>query len=67
MSDALRIRMYNVGFGDCFLLTLPDGKTILVDAGFHSQGKGAFSGNELAAQIDRGRDAGRLGLRASTS
>ena len=51
MSDTLRIRMYNVGFGDCFLLTLPDGKTILVDAGFHSQGKGAFSGNDLAAQI----------------
>jgi beta-lactamase superfamily II metal-dependent hydrolase len=43
--------MYNVGFGDCFLLRLPDKKTILVDAGFHSQGKGAFSGNDLAKQV----------------
>jgi beta-lactamase superfamily II metal-dependent hydrolase len=37
----LRIRMYRVGFGDCFLLSLPvDGKTehILVDCGVHSRG-----------------------------
>lgn len=51
MSSTVRIRMYNVGFGDCFLLILPDRRTILVDAGFHSQGKGAFSGNELVDQI----------------
>jgi beta-lactamase superfamily II metal-dependent hydrolase len=51
MSEKIHVRMYNVGFGDCFLLTLPGKHTILVDAGFHSQGKGSFSGNELAAQI----------------
>jgi beta-lactamase superfamily II metal-dependent hydrolase len=51
MSDTIRVRMYNVGFGDCFLLTLPNSYTILVDAGFHSQGKGEFGGNELAQQI----------------
>jgi beta-lactamase superfamily II metal-dependent hydrolase len=51
MSKTLRVRMYDVGFGDCFLLSLPGKRTILVDAGFHSQGKGAFGGNELAAQI----------------
>lgn len=37
----LRIRMYRVGFGDCFLLSLPvDGKAeyILVDCGVHSRG-----------------------------
>lgn len=51
MSDEVRVRMYNVGFGDCFLLTLPGNRTILVDAGFHSQGKGSFSGNELVDQI----------------
>lgn len=51
MSGSIRVRMYNVGFGDCFLLTLPDKRTILVDAGFHSQGKGEFDGNGLAAQI----------------
>ena len=36
MSEKIHIRMYNVGFGDCFLLMLPEKKTILVDAGFHS-------------------------------
>ena len=51
MSGKIRIRMYNVGFGDCFLIELPGKKTILVDAGFHSQGKGDFGGNELAEQI----------------
>lgn len=51
MSDKVLIRMYNVGFGDCFLLTLPGNHTILVDAGFHSQGKGEFGGNELVEQI----------------
>lgn len=51
MTPSLRVRMYQVGFGDCFLLSLPDNKTILVDCGFHSQGKGAFSGNEIAEQV----------------
>jgi beta-lactamase superfamily II metal-dependent hydrolase len=51
MSDKVQIRMYNVGFGDCFLITLPGKHTILVDAGFHSQGKGEFNGNQLADQI----------------
>jgi len=51
MSKTLRVRMYNVGFGDCFLLMLPDKRTVLVDAGFHSQGKGSFGGNELVEQI----------------
>jgi len=51
MSSTMTIRMYNVGFGDSFLLLLPGKKTILVDAGFHSQGKGAFAANDLAKQI----------------
>ena len=51
MSKTVSIRMYNVGFGDCFLITLPAKRTVLVDAGFHSQGKGKFSGNELPDQI----------------
>ena len=51
MSDKVQIRMYNVGFGDCFLLTLPGDRVVLVDAGFHSQGKGQFGGNELVDQI----------------
>lgn len=51
MNKSIRVRMYDVGFGDCFLLALPDKRTVLVDAGFHSQGKGSFGGNELAEQI----------------
>jgi len=51
MSESARVRMYNLGFGDSFLLTLPSKHTILVDAGFHSQGKGKFDGNQLVEQI----------------
>lgn len=50
----VRIRMYNVGFGDCLLLRVPtnDGeRRILVDCGFHSQGKGRFSDRDLVNQI----------------
>lgn len=51
MNNTIRIRMYNVGFGDCFLLTLPGKRTMLVDAGFHTLGKGKFGGNDLVDQI----------------
>ena len=51
MNKKLLVRMYNVGFGDCFLLVLPDKQTVLVDAGFHSQGRGEFRGDELVEQI----------------
>lgn len=52
-GEQLLIRMYNVGFGDSLLIRLPGGQTILIDAGFHAQGKGQYSGNELAEQIKR--------------
>lgn len=50
----ITIRMYNVGFGDSFLLWVPtdDGeRRILVDCGYHTQGKGKFSDKELVKQI----------------
>jgi len=50
----IKIRMYNVGFGDSFLLRVPtdDGeRRILVDCGYHSQGKGKFSDQDLVKQI----------------
>ncbi len=57
-TRTVRIRMYDVGFGDSFLLVVPGEpdserpyRTILVDAGFHSQGVGAFQGRELAQTI----------------
>jgi beta-lactamase superfamily II metal-dependent hydrolase len=48
------IRMYNMGFGDCFLLRIPtdDGeRRMLIDCGFHSQGKGQFSDQQIVQQI----------------
>ncbi|MBX7184891.1 MAG: hypothetical protein K1Y01_07065 [Vicinamibacteria bacterium] len=40
-AAGVRIRMYNVGFGDCFLLTFPGAgrpRQVLIDCGFHSYG-----------------------------
>jgi beta-lactamase superfamily II metal-dependent hydrolase len=45
-SKSIRIRMYRVGFGDCFLISVPSAKDrstdrqlhILVDCGVHSRG-----------------------------
>lgn len=47
------VRMYDVGFGDCFLVVIPGEprRVVLVDAGFHAQGKGAFAGKDLAARV----------------
>jgi beta-lactamase superfamily II metal-dependent hydrolase len=50
-QEKVRIRMYNVGFGDCFLILLPGDRTMLVDAGFHMSGVGKFKGNELAQRV----------------
>src|SRR5215207_3930790 len=55
-KTAIQIRMYNVGFGDCFLLRIPtdDGeRRMLVDCGYHSQGKGKFSDVDLVTQIKK--------------
>jgi beta-lactamase superfamily II metal-dependent hydrolase len=47
--------MYNVGFGDCFLLRVPAPgggiKNMLVDCGYHSHGKGPFTDAKLVEQI----------------
>ena len=40
-GDAIRIRMYRVGFGDCFLVTFPAThrpKHVLIDCGVHNRG-----------------------------
>lgn len=53
-AQSITVRMYNVGFGDCFLLRLPtDGgpRRMLVDCGYHSSGKGKFSDRELVEQV----------------
>jgi beta-lactamase superfamily II metal-dependent hydrolase len=38
-SGKLRIRMYSIGFGDCFLLTFPGEKHVLIDCGVHMHSK----------------------------
>jgi beta-lactamase superfamily II metal-dependent hydrolase len=46
--------MYNVGFGDCFLLQIPTDageRRMLVDCGYHSQGQGKFTDVELVTQV----------------
>ena len=65
----IRLRMYNVGFGDCFLLRIPtdDGeRRMLVDCGYHSQGKGEFSDVELVNQIKDDLDGEPLDVVVAT-
>jgi len=53
-KNQIHIRMYNVGFGDSFLLRIPASggeRRVLVDCGFHSQGKGKYSDKQLVEQI----------------
>ncbi len=61
MSDDLRIRVYNVGFGDCFLVLLPDvaddgvqatrPRRMLIDCGSISFGDSGFDTKSLVARI----------------
>jgi hypothetical protein len=51
-APAMRIRMYHVGFGDCFLLIFPArdrDRLVLIDCGVHSASLG---GQKLADVID---------------
>lgn len=34
-TSSIRIRMYRVGFGDCFLVSFPDDRHVLIDCGVH--------------------------------
>jgi beta-lactamase superfamily II metal-dependent hydrolase len=68
-KSSIRIRMYNVGFGDCFLLRIPtsDGeRRMLVDCGFHSSGKGKFTDDELVRQIKEDLDGQGLDVVVAT-
>lgn len=50
----ISIRMYNVGFGDCFLLKIPDedrDRKILVDCGVHPSGPGPRRIADVARQV----------------
>jgi beta-lactamase superfamily II metal-dependent hydrolase len=48
------VRMYNVGFGDCFLIAFPADdrpRKVLVDCGSHSAGSGPVPISEVAARV----------------
>jgi beta-lactamase superfamily II metal-dependent hydrolase len=54
MSAPITIRMYNVGFGDCFLIRFPTSKgqrTMLVDCGEHSASRGPFELDEVIGSL----------------
>lgn len=53
-NRAISVRMYNVGFGDCFLIRIPTSKgerRVLVDCGYHTKGQGKFNDKELIHQL----------------
>jgi beta-lactamase superfamily II metal-dependent hydrolase len=53
-NPAVTVRMYNVGFGDCFLLLIPGEERtakILIDCGSHFLGAGPRPIGEVARQI----------------
>jgi beta-lactamase superfamily II metal-dependent hydrolase len=63
----IRIRMYRVGFGDCFLVSVPDGKKmkhILIDCGVHSQSQ--FKGIKEAVQAIDEETGGKVAVVVAT-
>ncbi len=53
-GPTITVRMYNVGFGDCFLLLIPGGERtakVLVDCGSHFLGPGPRPIGEVARQV----------------
>ena len=53
-ADHVLIRMYNVGFGDCFLLVFPASdrpRKVLIDCGSHSAGRGPASIQDVCARV----------------
>jgi len=71
MSQTLRVRMYRVGFGDCFLLSLigqgPD-RHILIDCGSITDGKAQVSAvvRDIVATCSSPGDTPRLELVVGT-
>lgn len=63
-SSKVRVRMYRVGMGDCFLVTFPGKKHILIDCGVHAQSK--FKGlSEAVAAIEK-ETGGKLDVVVAT-
>lgn len=66
-TSTIRVRMYRVGFGDCFLVTVPDGSTqkhILIDCGVHAQSQ--FKGIAEAVQAIKTETDGELAVVVAT-
>src|SRR5215213_11039139 len=61
-GPSVAVRMYNVGFGDAFLVTVTDDRRtwrMLVDCGVHSQGQARRISESVEAVIGDLADAGR--------
>lgn len=53
---AIRVRMYDVGFGDCFLVTFPcpgGERTVLIDCGVHAMSRGKHSMSSVLTDLFR--------------
>ena len=62
-ASKVRVRMYRVGMGDCFLVTIA-GKHILIDCGVHSQSK--FKGLDKAVAAMEQETGGKLAVVVAT-
>jgi len=54
LSGHVTVRMYNVGFGDCFLLTFPAPdrpRKVLIDCGVHAAGPGPAKMSEVVDRV----------------
>lgn len=54
LAGEVSVRMYNVGFGDCFLVTFPTERgtrRVLIDCGSHFMGHGPRPISDVVAQI----------------
>jgi hypothetical protein len=63
------VRMYNVGFGDAFLVTVRKGQQswrMIVDCGVHAHGQARPLEESVNALIDDLRAADPAGVRMST-
>lgn len=62
-GSKIRVRMYRVGFGDCFLVTIAD-QHILIDCGVHAQS--TFKGIAEAVQAIKTETDGKLAVVVAT-
>jgi beta-lactamase superfamily II metal-dependent hydrolase len=63
-GSKVRIRMYRVGFGDCFLVSFPGKKHMLIDCGVHAQS--VFKGMHESVQAIAEETGGKIAVVVAT-